>query len=78
MRWNICCNYLSLLILGTHALAFQDGVLAMQKKIAEAFYPVALPVLNECLEFFDSFHALLSGNGVVGACEHGGGSFNTF
>jgi len=49
----------------------------MEEEIAEAFYPVTLPVLDKCLEFLDSLDTLFSGNGVIGTGEHGGGSFDT-
>lgn len=69
--------YLSLLVLGGHALALQDCVLTVQEEIAESFYSVALPVFHECLELLNSLHALLAGDSVVGACEYRGRRLNT-
>jgi hypothetical protein len=62
-------GYLSLFVFRGHALALQDGILAIQKKITEAFDPVALPVLYECFELLDGLHTFFSGNGIIGTGE---------
>jgi hypothetical protein len=68
--------YLALFILGRHALALQNSVLAVEKEVTETFNAVALPVLYKCLELLNRLDSFFSGNRVVGACEDGGSGFD--
>jgi len=70
------CAYLALFVLGSHTLAFQHRVLAVQKQVSEAFDSVALPVFYKRLELLNRLDAFFPGNRVVGACEYGGGCFD--
>jgi len=70
------CAYLALFVLGSHALALQHCVLAVQKQVSETFDSVALPVFYKCLELLNRLDAFFPSNRVVGACEYGGGCFD--
>jgi hypothetical protein len=68
--------YLALFVLRGHALALQNSVLAVEKKVTETFDAVALPVFYKSLELFDRLDSFFPGNRVVGTCEDGGGGFD--
>jgi len=74
--WIGGCAYLALFVLGSHALAFQHRVLAVQKQVSETFNSVALPVFHKRLELLNRLDAFFPSNRVVGACEYGGGCFD--
>ena len=58
-------THLTLLILGTHAVALQHSELAVEQQLAEALDAVTLPVFYQGLELFNSFDALFTGNSIV-------------